>query len=49
MADINMMKLLDGAERSVSDWQQLLPKVGFKLGRVFATATPFCMIECIPM
>ncbi|KAK9798227.1 hypothetical protein WJX73_009795 [Symbiochloris irregularis] len=49
MADILMMKLLDGAERSVADWQDILPQAGFKLGKMIPTATLFCMIECIPV
>lgn len=49
MADLLMMKLLDGAERSVANWQELLPQAGFKLGKFQPTAAIFCFIECIPV
>ncbi|KAK9789206.1 hypothetical protein WJX73_010674 [Symbiochloris irregularis] len=48
LCDINMMAAVDGEERSVSKWREMLPAAGFKLGSVTQTCSPLCIIEFLP-
>ena len=45
--DLNMLVLLGGRERTEDEYQQLLVGAGFRLVRVIATHSPFCVIESV--
>lgn len=46
--DINMLVVLGGQERTVTEFQALFQAAGFQLTRVIATASPLSLIEGIP-
>lgn len=46
--DIQMMTLLEGRERSISEWSELFRQSGLKLGDTFETGVGFTLIEGKP-
>jgi hypothetical protein len=48
MADMQMMVMLGGRERSLEEFRALLEATGFQLTRVIPTESPFQLIEAIP-
>jgi SAM-dependent methyltransferase len=46
--DLHMLAVTGGRERSEAEYQELLEAAGFRLGRVVATRSPFCVIEGVP-
>ena len=49
MADMQMMVMLGGRERSLEEFRALLESAGFELTRVIPTESPFQLIEAIPV
>ncbi len=49
LSDIEMLVLHRAAERSTTEYQELLDKSGFRIERVIGTASPFSLIECFPV
>ena len=47
--DIVMLVLTGGRERSMDEYRELLASAGFRLNKVFPTATQFAVIEAIPV
>jgi hypothetical protein len=48
-ADLNMLVLVRGRERTETDFRALLREVGFSLTRVIPTSTPWSIIESQPV
>jgi hypothetical protein len=48
MADMQMMVMLGGRERTLDEFRGLLESAGFQLTRVIPTESPFQLIEAIP-
>ena len=48
MADMQMMVMLGGRERTLEEFRALLEGASFQLGRVIPTESPFQLIEAIP-
>jgi hypothetical protein len=48
-ADLNMLVLLGGRERTADDFRQLLAAAGFTLTRILGTRVPYSIVEAIPM
>lgn len=48
-ADLSMMCVLKGRERSRAQWEALFAACGFKLLRVKGTRTPFYIITAEPV
>ena len=48
MADMQMMVMLGGRERTLDEFRILLENAGFQLTRVIPTESPFQLIEAIP-
>jgi len=47
--DVAMLILVDGKERTKDDFEDLFAKVGLKLSHIFPTASPYCIIEAVPI
>jgi hypothetical protein len=47
-ADLNMLALTGGRERSEAEYRSLLGAAGFRLARIIPTASPMCIIEGVP-
>jgi SAM-dependent methyltransferase len=47
-ADLNMLILLGGRERTADDFRQLLALAGFTLTRIIGTRVPYSIVEAIP-
>jgi O-methyltransferase domain/Dimerisation domain len=47
-ADLNMLVLLGGRERTADDFRQLLAMAGFTLTRVVGTRVPYSIVEAMP-
>jgi hypothetical protein len=47
--DIQMMTLLRGRERTITEWLELFPRAGLELGRTFPTSVGFMIVEGIPV
>jgi O-methyltransferase domain/Dimerisation domain len=45
LADLTMLAMLSGRERSAAEWSALLAKANFTLDRVVPTPSPFCLLE----
>lgn len=45
LADLTMLAILSGRERSIEEWAALLSKAGFALDRIVPTPSPFCLLE----
>lgn len=45
LADLTMLAMLSGRERSADEWITLLAKANFTLDRVVPTPSPFCLLE----
>ena len=45
--DINMLVMTGGQERTEQEFTNLYTASGFKLSRVVATLSPFCVIEAV--
>ena len=48
-ADMNMMVVHDGKERSRQQWAALLPGCGFELTKVYETRSVMSIVEAKPM
>jgi hypothetical protein len=48
LADLNMMVLLGGQERTETEYRQLLARAGFRLTQVIPTGTEFSVIDAAP-
>src|ERR1700722_9606903 len=48
LADINMLTLTGGRERTTAQYGQLLAAAGFRLESVKPTPTPFDILEAVP-
>jgi ubiquinone/menaquinone biosynthesis C-methylase UbiE len=48
LIDLNMMVMTGGAERTETEYRDLLAKSGFRMERVAATRSPFSVIEAAP-
>lgn len=44
-SDLEMMVMGDGLERTAGQYRKLLQNTGFRVNRIFATASPFSIIE----
>jgi len=47
--DIVMLVLTGGRERSTDEYRKLLASAGFRLNKVFPTASQFAVIEAFPV
>jgi SAM-dependent methyltransferase len=48
LADLNMLLVAGGHERTAAEYRELLDAAGFTLTRVVPTTTPLCVIEATP-
>ena len=48
MADLHMLAITGGRERTAEEYRRLLATAGFSLTRVIATAVPERLIEAVP-
>jgi len=46
--DLHMLAVTGGRERTEAEYQGVLEAAGLRLGRMVATQSPFCVIECVP-
>ena len=49
LIDLNMMVMTGGAERTESEYRELLGNSGFRVDRLVATKSPFSVIEAVPV
>lgn len=47
-ADLNMLVLLGGRERTADDFRELLAKADFTLTRIIGTRVPYSIVEAVP-
>jgi len=45
--DLHMLAVTGGRERTEAEYQGVLEAAGLRLGRMVATQSPFCVIECV--
>lgn len=45
MSDLNMLAMLDGKERTETEWRELLTAVGFTGIEIHQTGTPLSVIQ----
>ena len=49
LLDLTMLVIVGGKERTVDEYGSLLDSAGFSLSRMLPTASPFCIIEGVPI
>jgi hypothetical protein len=49
LIDLEMLVAVGGKERTRAEWTDLLRRAGFRLDRVFHTATPVSIVEATPV
>ena len=47
-ADLNMLVMTGGRERTVKEFEALFTRAGFKMTRVVPTKSPFSLLEARP-
>lgn len=47
--DLEMMVIVGGRERDADQYRELLRRSGFQINRIIPTATPFSIIEAVPI
>ncbi len=47
--DMGMILLLGGRERTKEEFEKIFTESGFKLNRIIPTASPYCIVEGIPV
>ena len=47
--DVSMLSLLDGRERTEEEFAEAFEKSGFKLNRIIPTASPYSLLEGVPV